>query len=124
MGNLWLKIKIWTKGIIFGAMALYALLFLYFNSGREPVKFWYWIGREPANPPLMLILVSFLAGVVATIIVRTTFRTARQIRDMREKGRLEKLEREHAEMKAKAAMLQTRTAPTAKPGEQAPTTEK
>ena len=109
MGNLWLKIKIWTKGLLFGAVALYTLLFLYNNSGREPVKFWYWFSREPQQPPLVLVFVSFLAGVVVTLLLSTTFKTLRQIRELRSKGRLERLEREHAEMKAKAAMLQTKT---------------
>jgi len=112
MGNLWLKIKIWTKGIIFGAMVLYALFFIWFNSGKS-VTFWYWF-RSDQQPIslLVLILVTFLAGVVGTIVVRTTFKTIRQIRDLRDKGRLEKLEREHSDMKAKAAMLQTKSPPT------------
>jgi hypothetical protein len=74
-----------------------------------PVKFWYWFGREPETSPLLLVFFSFLAGVIGTILVRTTFTTIRQIRDLRSRNRLERLEREHADMKAKAAMLQTRT---------------
>jgi hypothetical protein len=109
MGNLWLKIKIWTKGLLFGAAILYGALFLYNNSSREPVKFWYWFNREPQVSPLLMIFLAFLAGVIVTILLRTTFKTIRQIRDVRDKGRLERLEREHAEMKAKAAMLQTKT---------------
>lgn len=109
MGNMWLKIKIWTKGIIFGALVLYSLLFFYNNSSREPVRFWYWFGREPQASPLVLIMAAFLAGVVVTILVRTTLKTLRQVQDLRNKGRIDRLEREHAAMKAKAAMLQTKT---------------
>jgi uncharacterized integral membrane protein len=111
MNNLWLKVKIWTKGLLFGAVILYALLFLYNNSGRDPVKFWYWFNKEPNASPLLLVFLAFVAGVIATILVRTTFTTVRQIRDVRNQSRLERLEREHAEMRAKAAMLQTKATP-------------
>jgi hypothetical protein len=73
------------------------------------VKFWYWFGREPQTSPLFLTFLAFVAGVVVTLLLSTTFKTIRQIRELRSKGRLERLEREHAEMKAKAAMLQTKT---------------
>jgi uncharacterized membrane protein YciS (DUF1049 family) len=108
MGNLWLKIKIWTKSILFGALFLYALLFILNNSG-QPVKFWYWFKHEYETSMLVLIVVTFLAGVLCAILVRTTFKTLRQVRELRERSRIDRLEREHAEMKAKAAMLQTRT---------------
>ena len=32
MGNLWLKIKVWTKGIVALLVVLYALFFAYNNS--------------------------------------------------------------------------------------------
>jgi uncharacterized integral membrane protein len=108
MGNLWLKIKVWTKGIIFGALLIYSLLFILNNSGQA-VKFWYWFRREYETSMLVLILVTFLAGVACAILVRTTLKTIRQIRDLRERSRIDRLEREHADMKAKAAMLQTKT---------------
>lgn len=109
MGNLWLKIKIWTKTLIVVAMTAYALLFIYNNSAREPVKFWYWFNREPETSPLLLVLFSFLAGVIGTLLVRATFTTIRQIRELRERNRITRLERDNADMRAKAAMLQTRT---------------
>jgi uncharacterized integral membrane protein len=112
---MWLKIKIWTKGIVFAAIAVYVLLFLYNNSSRAPVKFWYWFGHEPETSPLLLAFLAFVGGAIVAILLRTTFTTLRQIREMRAQNRLERLEREHAEMKAKAAMLQTRTAPTSTP---------
>ena len=116
MGNLWLKIKVWTKGLIFGALVAYGLLFLFNN--RKPVTFWYWFGHEPETSLLVLIGATFFAGVIGTILVRTTFTTLRQMRELRERGRIDRIERENAAMKAKAAMLQTRTstpAPSAAP---------
>jgi len=108
MGNLWLKIKIWTKSILVGALVIYALLFMLKNSGQS-VNIWWWFGYGSQTSMLVLIVVTFLAGVIGTILVRTTLRTLRQIRDMRQQSRLDRVEREHADMKAKAAMLQSRT---------------
>jgi uncharacterized integral membrane protein len=117
MGNFWLKVKIWTKSIFFGALALYLLLFFMNNRGQT-VTFWYWFKREPQTSMLVLMAVTFLAGVVGTLAVRTTFKTIRQVRELRQRTRLERLEREQADMKAKAAMLQTRTA-SGSPNDQA-----
>ena len=124
MGSLWLKIKIWTKSIIFGAILLYALLFLLKNSGQK-VTLWYWIGYENEVSMLVLVVITFFAGVIGTILVRTTFTTVRQIRDLRTRSRIDRLEREQATMKSRAAMLQTRTASAAQnPNAQAPMTNK
>ena len=110
MGNLWLKIKIWTKGLLFGAIISYTLLFFLRNSG-QPARIWYWFFKPEVETSMLMVgLVTFLLGVICTILVRTTFTTVRQIRDLRQRSRLERLEREQAEMKAKAAMLQTKTA--------------
>jgi uncharacterized integral membrane protein len=104
---MWLKFKIWTKTIVFGALILYGLLFILNNSGQS-VKFWYWFRREYETSMLVLILITFLAGVIGTLLVRTTITTIRQIRESRVKSRTARLEREVAEMKSKAAMLQTK----------------
>ena len=114
MGNLWLKIKIWTKGLLIGAVLLYALLFLLYNSGKA-VPFWYWFGHEESRSLLILVTVAFLAGGVCALLIRTTFTTIKQVRELRTRNRLEKLERSQAEIKAKAAMLQTRTSTGAVP---------
>ena len=52
---------------------------------------------------------AFLFGVIVAILVRMMFKTIHQVRDMRNRSRTERLEREVADMKAKAAMLQTKT---------------
>ena len=104
---MWLKIKVWTKVALFGVLALYVLVFLFQNSDKT-AKFWYWRGREPEPSVLVLVLVSFLTGVIATVLLRTTVRTVRQIREMQTRARAERLEREVAAMKNKAAMLRTK----------------
>jgi uncharacterized integral membrane protein len=119
---MWLKIKIWTKVIIFGLIALYGLVF--FLKNDNTVEVWYWPLKPKYTISLIwLVLIAFLLGGVVTILVRTSFKTLRQIREMRAQNRLDRLEREQADMKAKAAMLQTRTAPStaqSPPSQQAP----
>ena len=106
MNDLWLTIKAWFKGIVFVSILLYAVIFIYKNNG-ETVHFWWW--SQPTETSVFLLSSSaFIAGIVFTIIFRTTWKTWRQISEIRGRSRTGKLEREMADMKAKAAMLQTR----------------
>jgi hypothetical protein len=105
MTNAWLKIRIWTKIVVFVLLAIYAIIFLIANSSK-PVTVWIW-GTYTINL-LPLIFFTFLFGVIATILVRTTFRTIKQIQELRGRARSERLQREVNEMKAKAGRLQTR----------------
>ena len=107
MGNLWLKIKIWTKLVIFTFLAFYILVFVIKNGDRQS-QFWYWFGRDYNVPLLFLVLFAFLSGALVMILLSTTFRTIRQIQELRVRNRANKLEREVADMRAKAAMLQTK----------------
>jgi uncharacterized integral membrane protein len=109
MSNLWLKIWIWIKVGVSALLAIYLLLFIAKNSDNL-AKFWFWFGRDYQLPVLLLAFVSFCAGVLATILIRTTFKTIRQVRDVRQRSRADRLEREVADMRTKAAKLQTRSA--------------
>lgn len=115
MGNMWLKIKIWTKGILVGLLVLYVLAFMLKNTGQPAVKLWFWFNTQLTISPLLLVVTTFLIGIVFTILARTTFTTIRQVRELRQRSRTDKLEREVADMKTKAAMLQTRPAGAAAP---------
>ena len=121
MSNFWLRVRVWTKVTLIVAVAVYALVFASINSD-EPVKLWIFYNRRYEGSVLMLVLMCFGIGVVGTLLARTTFKTVRQVRELREKGRVIKMQRENADMKAKASMLQTRSEPvlTAKPVERAP----
>ena len=106
---MWLKIKVWTKVTLFAVLSLYVLAFIIANRDAT-VTFWYWPGREPQLPALILVLCAFLTGVVGTVLLRTTFKTVRQVREMQARSRAERLEREVNEMRNKAAMLRTKPA--------------
>ena len=114
MGNLWLKIKVWTKVTLFCLVLAYVLLFVAKNSSAQ-VTTWYWINKEAKTSTLLLMLYVFFAGVVMTILVRTTFVTIAQIRELRHKTRTTRLERDMADMRAKAGMLRTRDMATKLP---------
>jgi hypothetical protein len=118
MNDLWLTIKAWFKGIVFVSILLYAFIFIYKNNG-ETVHFWWW--SQPTETSVFFLSISaFIAGILFTIIFRTTWKTWRQISEISGRSRTGKLEREMADMKAKAAMLQTRplTAKTDSPASQ------
>jgi uncharacterized integral membrane protein len=104
---MWLKIKVWTKVVLFAVLMLYALVFFYMN-GDKTASFWYWPKREPKWPVLFLVLGAFATGVIVTILLRTTFTTIRQFRELKVRTRADRLQREVAEMKNKAAMLRTK----------------
>jgi len=120
MGNLWLRIKVWTKIILFALVLLYVILFVAKNSAK-PVKPWFWFNHEPQTTLLVLVLCTFAAGVVCAVLLRTTFMTIRQIRELQDRGRSARLDRELADMRAKAAMLRNKPdATSAKPAEGPP----
>ena len=109
MNELWLSIKAWTQRILLAALVIYAGLYVYKNSGT-PVKFWFWFNREDSTSVFFLTSGAFFAGIIFTILAGTALKTLKQIRDLRSRGRQEKIERDLNEMKTKAAMLQTRPA--------------
>ena len=103
---MWLKIKVWTKVAVFALLFLYVLIFIINNT--EPVTPWLWINTEPSMSLYVLLVVTFLFGVLAAILFRTTIKTLRQIRELKQRARSERLEREVSDMKTKAAMLRSR----------------
>ncbi|HEV7300561.1 MAG TPA: hypothetical protein VGN72_14440 [Tepidisphaeraceae bacterium] len=105
MNTTWQSIKLWTKLILMASALLYMFIFVY-NNSNKPVKIWWWFNREPDTSVLVLTLGTFLTGVITAILVRTIWKTWRQIRKSTDRSRTNKLEREMADMKAKAARLQ------------------
>ena len=110
MSDLWLKIKFWTKATFFAAVVIYLGLFVFKNEGHEFVL-WWWFGYIHSFDMLFLALVSFVAGGVCAVMIGTIWRTMRQIREVKASRRLGRLERENADIRTKAALLQTAPAP-------------
>lgn len=117
MGNLWLKIKVWTKISVAAIIAIYLIIFM-LQNGSEKATFWYWFGQNGrySGSLLSLVVFSFLIGGLVAMLATTTFRTVKQIKELRSRTRSAKLESEVADMRAKAAMLQTKPAARASGG--------
>jgi uncharacterized integral membrane protein len=112
MNNLWLKIKVTTKITIFAILCLAVLIFV-FQNVNKPAKLWLW--NEIDTTLLKVLFGTALISAILTFLVGTAFRTIRQIRELKSRSRAEKLEREVADMKAKAAMLKTKPVAGAEP---------
>jgi uncharacterized integral membrane protein len=106
MGNLWLKIRVWTKVTIVSLIGIYILLFIFKNTSE--VKFWWWFNHEQTSSVFVLSVVAFIAGGIFALLARTTFTTIKQIGELRSRTRMMKMERDLAEQQRKASKLQTR----------------
>jgi len=116
MGNLWLKIKVWTKVIAFALVLIYVVLFI-INNSENQATLWFWFGRgkEVTTSVLKLVAITFFIGVLVAVLTRTTLRTIRQIQDLRGRQAAERRERELerqdrklSDMETKASMLRSR----------------
>jgi uncharacterized integral membrane protein len=107
MNTLWQNVKVYSKLTVISVILVYALAFIYQNS-NQAVTFWWWYKREWSTSVLFLAGGAFLAGVLSWVLFRMFWKTLRQLRQVREKNKAARLEREMAEMRAKAAKLQTR----------------
>lgn len=114
MSNLWLRIKIWFKVTLVAAVFVYVVIFTAKNAS-EKARFWYWFNHQPETTLLFLVLCAFVAGVVSTLLVRTTFRTMRQISDLQHRSRIHRMDQQIADIHTKAAMLQTKPPAAAAP---------
>lgn len=107
---MWLKIKVWTKITIASLLAIYALIFFLKNTTQD-ITLWWWFNKTNNTSVFTLAFFAFVSGVIATILLRTTLTTAKQIREMRKRSISQKVQRDLAEMKIKAGLLQSRPAP-------------
>lgn len=106
MSNFWLKIRIWTKTVLYVALLLYALLF-FFNNTAD-VTIWYWFNKSFTGATWWVMLFVFGGGAIAALLIRTIFKTIHQIRELKNRNQTSKMQRELDEMKTKASMLQTK----------------
>jgi hypothetical protein len=116
MGTFWEKLKFWTKVTIFGVAALYFFIIVTLNWGLVVEGQLRLMFIEFDHPRVLLVLlVTAVLSVFGWWLFRTIFKTLRQWQRLQDKSRTVKLEREVAEMKAKAGMLQTKGATAREP---------
>lgn len=105
-----LRAWIWIKLALMALVLIYTTLFVYNNSGAT-VELWYFFNRSAQVPKLLALIGAFLLGGLLTLLVRMVSKTIRQMRRASEQERTERLEREIADMRTKAATLRTRDEP-------------
>ena len=97
-----LKVRIWVKVVLLSLVGIYTLLFIFLNA-RQEIGMWLFFGVRPTVNVLVALLCAFLLGSLLTLLARTLATTVRQVRDSRERARTQRLEREVADMRVKAA---------------------
>ena len=104
---MWEKIKLWTRVILFGALAIYLLIVIAVNWELKVGGTLSLLFVKYEQPRILLVLlVTGVLSIFGWWLIRTIFKTARQFRTMRERNRTARLERDVADMRAKAGMLQ------------------
>ena len=122
MGNLWLKIKIWTKVTLILLILIHVVVFAVKNSEPQAtVSFWYFFQTTLwSTSVLNLLLLAFLAGILTALLTRTALRTVSQFRELKHRQVTEQREKELESLKAQANL---RTRPTMSPSADASRTE-
>ncbi len=106
------KIKFWTKFTLVTLLVLYIVLLLVWN-GRN-VDVWVFFGQPLISAPVWVLMVSsFLAGIVVTIVTGWMIRGYLILKKRQQDKTTRALAGEIAEMKRKAEMLQTKEAAAA-----------
>jgi hypothetical protein len=107
---MWEKLKFYTRVTLFSIVALYVLIFVLKNYDVHLDKKLNLIFAEYDKPNALLVLIfTAIFSIIAWWLFRTIFKTVRQFRTLQERARTAKLEKEVAEMKAKAQMLQSKS---------------
>ncbi len=106
MNDLWIRIKFWLKTTLISVLAIYIGLFIFKNTGAgRQVNFWWWFGQEPETSAFVLALLSFVAGSIVTLLIRTTFATMKQYK----KAKAARIQKEREDQLLKASKLQTKS---------------
>jgi hypothetical protein len=116
MNDTWQKIKFWARITLFSVIALYVIGFFIANRNAYVTPAIDFIFHTWTAPNLLLVLIlDSVFSIFGWWLFRTVFRALRQMQQMRATSRTGKLEREVADMKNKAAMLQVKPATPADP---------
>jgi hypothetical protein len=111
---MWEKFKLWTRVILFSALAVYLLIVITLNWNLKiDGDFSLMFVKYEKPRILVVLLITAVLSIFGWWLTRTIFKTVRQFRSMRERNRTARLEREVADMRTKAGMLQQKESSTA-----------
>jgi uncharacterized integral membrane protein len=82
MSDSFLKIKVWTKLIAMGLVAIFVILFIWENYSYTATV---WLFGKHEMTVLELLFLTFVFGVIGTLLARPVYKTLGQISELRKK---------------------------------------
>jgi hypothetical protein len=108
MNGFWQKFVAIVKFVVLGLLLVHVLLFIGLNMSAVVSEQLNLIYRKYDRPNFLLVmLLTSVLSIFGWWLFRITLKTLRQINESKVRSRTLKLERDMAEVKSKAAMLQT-----------------
>jgi hypothetical protein len=104
----------WTRLSLISAVVVYLLLFVFKNRNNNSKIDFVFKEYNDLNV-LLVVLFTAIFSIFGWWLLKTVLRAVRQLKDINRRGRMDRIEREHSDMVAKAARLQTRTETTPPP---------
>src|SRR5256885_15334410 len=84
MVNTWMKIKVWTRFILIGALVLYLIGFVLLNRHVVFDKDIDFVFKTYERPnALLVLLLTAIFSIFGWWLIRTGFKTVRQLREVR-----------------------------------------
>jgi len=80
MSDSFLKIKVWTKLITMGVVAIFVLVFVWENYANTATV---WLFGKHEMTVLELLFLTFVFGVIATLLAGPVYKTLGQIAELR-----------------------------------------
>jgi hypothetical protein len=111
MNGFWQKFLAACKLVLLVVLGIHVVLFVVLNISAVVDTRLSLIYRSFDRPNFLLVMVmTSVISIFGWWLFWTTYKTIRQVNESRTRSRVAKTEREIADMKAKAAMLQTKPA--------------
>ncbi len=111
MNSVWQKFLAIVKFVVLGLLLIHVIMFIVLNISAVVSEQLSLIYRKYDRPNFLLVmLLTSVLSIFGWWLFRITLKTIRQINESNSRARTSKLERDMAEIKSKAAMLQTKPA--------------
>jgi|SRR5271156_4420167 len=108
MNGFWQKFLAIVKFVVLGVLLIHVIMFIILNMSAVVDTQLNLIYKRYDRPNFLLVmLLTSVLSIFGWWLFRITLKTFRQINESNARARTSKLEREMAEIKSKAAMLQT-----------------